>query len=100
MKRTILIVVSTLALAGLLVCDIGWPKASLAEESPAARAAATPEAAANLIPKETIAETSASATPGAEAEEASDQNIQRSAETAPYSAEPGSAASSLEFPAD
>ena len=68
MKRAFLIVVSALALVGLLIADIAWPKASSAEEipaaAPAAQAAATPDAAASSVPQEATAETSGSASEG------------------------------------
>jgi len=86
MKRAVLIIVSGLALVGLLFADIAWPKASIAEESPApapaAQAAATPEAAASSVPKEAAAETSESASQGTEAEEASAQSMPGSVEDA------------------
>ena len=86
MKRAVLIVVSGLALAGLLIADIAWPKASTAEEipaaAPAAQAGATPEAAASSVPKEATAEKSESASQGTEAEEASAQNMPGSVEDA------------------
>jgi hypothetical protein len=78
MKRAGLIAVSSLALAGLLIADVAWPKASTADEipvaAPAAVAAATPEAAASSIPKEATAETSESSSQGTTVEEASTQN--------------------------
>jgi hypothetical protein len=83
MKRAVLIVVSGLALVGLLIADIAWPKASTAEEipaaAPAAQAAATPEAAASSIPTETTAE---GACQGTVAEEASAQSMPGSFEDA------------------
>ena len=86
MKRAVLIVVSGLALAGLLIADIAWPKASTAGETPAAAPAAeanaTPEAAASSVPKPATAETSESASQGTEAEEASAQSMPGSVEDA------------------
>jgi hypothetical protein len=84
MKRALLIVVSALVLAGFLIAAIAWPKASIAEEIPAAVPAAdasTAEAATSSVPKEAVAETSDSASQGTKAEEASVQNKQGSAET-------------------
>lgn len=105
MKRTFLIIISALALAGLLISDIAWPKASSADEIPgavpAARAAATPETAGSSVPKEAVPEISASVSPGAKAEEASEQKIERSAENASeLPTKPGSVATDTEFPAD
>lgn len=86
MKRAVLIVVSALALVGLLIADIAWPKASTAEETPAAAPAAeanaTPQAAANSVPKEATAETSESASQRTKAEEASAQSMPGSVEDA------------------
>ncbi len=86
MKRAVLIVVSGLALVGLLIADIAWPKASTAEEIPAATSAAgtaaTPEAAANSVPKPATAATSESASQGTKAEEASAQSMPGSLEDA------------------
>jgi hypothetical protein len=84
MKRAVLVIVSALALVGLLIADIAWPKASTADEipaaAPAAQAGATPEAAANSVPKEATAETSDSASQGTTAEEAPAQNMPGSVE--------------------
>jgi hypothetical protein len=86
MKRAFLIVVSALALVGLLIADIAWPKASSAEEipaaAPAAQAAATPDAAASSVPQEATAETSGSASEGTQAEEATAQSMPGSVEDA------------------
>ena len=86
MKRAVLIIVSGLALAGLLIADIAYPKTSTAEETPAAapaaEARATPEAAASSVPKSATAETSESVSQGTEAEEASTQNMPGSVEDA------------------
>jgi cytoskeletal protein RodZ len=86
MKRAVLIVVSGLALAGLLIADIAWPKASTADETPAsapaAQAGATPQAAASSVPKPATAETSESASQGTTAEGASAQNMPGSVEDA------------------
>ena len=86
MKRAVLIIVSGLALAGLLVADIAWPKASTAEETPAAapaaQALATPEAATSPIPDEATAKTSEGVSQGTEAEEASAQSMPGSVEDA------------------
>ena len=86
MKRAVLIVVSALALVVLLIADIAYPKASMAEEipaaAPAAEAGATPEAAASSVPKAATAETSDSASQGTKAEEASAQNTPGSVEDA------------------
>ena len=79
MKRAVLIIVSGLALAGLLIADIAWPKASTAEETPAAapaaEARATPDAAASSVPKSATAETSEGASQGTEAAEATAQSM-------------------------
>ena len=86
MKRAFLIIVSALALVGLLIADIAWPKASTAEEIPAAaataRTGATPETAASSVPKEATVETSESASQGIKAEEAKAQSIPGSVEDA------------------
>jgi hypothetical protein len=86
MKRAVLIVVSGLALAGLLIADIAWPKASAAEEipaaAPAAEAGANPEAAARSVPKEATAETSESASQATKAEKPSAQSMPGSVEDA------------------
>lgn len=86
MKRAFLIVISALALAGLLLAEIAWPKASIAEETPAAAPAAEATSpakdATNTAPKEANAETSGGASQGTKAEEASTQNKQGSAEAA------------------
>jgi hypothetical protein len=86
MKRSVLVIVSGLALAGLLIADIAWPKASTADEIPAAapvaQAGTTPEAAASSAPKEATAETSDGASQGTTAEEASAQNTPGSVEDA------------------
>ena len=86
MKRSVLVIVSGLALVGLLIADIAWPKTSTADEipaaAPAAQAGATPEAAASSVPKEATAETSDSASQGTKAEEASAQNTPGSVEDA------------------
>jgi len=86
MKRAVLIIVSALALVGLLIADLAYPKTSIAEETaaaaPAAEAAATPEAAASSVPKEATAETSESISQGTEAEEASAQSMPGSVEDA------------------
>ena len=86
MKRAILIVVSALALVGLLIADIAWPRASTAEEipaaAPAAQAGATPDAAASPVPKEATAETSENASEGTKAEEATAQTMPGSVEEA------------------
>ena len=86
MKRAVLIVVSGLALAGLLIADIAWPKASTAEETPAAapaaEAGATPEAAASSVPKEATAKTSEGVSQGTEAAETSAQSMPGSVEDA------------------
>ena len=86
MKRVFLIVVSALALAGFLLADIAWPKASTAEETPAAapaaEARATPEAAASSVPKSATAETSEGVGEGTEAAEASAQRMPGSVEDA------------------
>jgi hypothetical protein len=86
MKRSVLVIVSGLALVGLLIADIAWPKTSTADEIPAAvpvaQAGATPEAAASSVPKEATAETSDSARQGTSAEEASAQNTPGSVEDA------------------
>lgn len=86
MKRAVLIIVSALAVVGLLVADLAYPKTSIAEDSPAAvptaEAAATPEAAANSVPKSTTAETSESTSQSTEAEEASAQSMPGSVEGA------------------
>jgi hypothetical protein len=99
MKRAVLIIVSALALVGLLIADLAYPKTSIAEESPAAapaaQAAATPEAAASSVPKEATAETSESASQGTEAEEATAQSMPGSVEDAlDQLNEPASAAGS------
>ena len=84
MNRAVLIVVSGLALVGLLIADVAWPKATIAEEmpaaAPAAQAGATPEAAASSIPKEATAETSEGVSQGTEAEEASAHSMPGSLE--------------------
>ena len=86
MKRAFFIVISALALAGLLLADIAWPNATIAEETPAAAPAAEATAPAkeptNTAPKEANAETSDSAGQGTKAAEASTQNKQGSAEAA------------------
>ena len=92
MKRAVLIVVSGLALVGLLIADLAYPKASIAEETsaaaPAAQAAATPEAATapeaatSSVPKDAIAEAPDSASQGTKAEEASAQSMPGSIEAA------------------
>jgi len=86
MKRSVLVIVSGLALVGLLIADIAWPKTSTADEipaaAPAAQAGATPEAAASSIPKEATAATSDSASQGTTAEDASAQNMPGSVEDA------------------
>ena len=86
MKRAVLIVVSALALVGLLIADIAWPRASTAEEipgaAPAAQAGATPDAAASPVPKEATAETSENASEGTKAEEATAQTMPGSVEDA------------------
>jgi hypothetical protein len=102
MKRAVLIIVSALALVGLLIADLAYPKTSIAEESPAAapaaQAAATPEAATSSVPKNATAETSESASQGTEAEEATAQSMPGSVEDAldqlnePAGAESASAA--------
>lgn len=88
MKRAVLIVVSALALVGLLIADIAWPKSSIAEEIPApaataaaAEAASTPAAASSSAPKQATAEMSDSAGQGNEAEKASAQSMPGSVET-------------------
>ena len=74
MKRAVLIIVSALALVGLLIADIAWPKASIAEETPAAepaaKAAATPEVAVSPAPNEPVAETPDSTSQGTKAQDA------------------------------
>ena len=79
MKRALLIAISALALAGFLIADIAWPKASIAEdtpaEEPAAKAAATPEAATSSAPKEPTAETYDSSSQGTKAEDAAAQSM-------------------------
>jgi len=86
MKRAVLIIVSALALVGLLIADLAYPKTSIAEETPAAapaaQAAATPEAAASSVPKSAIAETSESVSQVTEAEEATAQSMPGSVEDA------------------
>jgi hypothetical protein len=86
MKRAVLIIVSALALVGLLIADLAYPKTSIAEEipaaAPAAQAGATPEAAASSIPKSATAETSESVSQGTEAEEATAQSMPGSVEDA------------------
>ena len=86
MKRAVLIIVSAVALVGLLIADIAWPKASIAEEipaaAPAAEANATPQAAASSVPKEATAQTPESASQAIKAEEASAQNMPGSFEDA------------------
>jgi hypothetical protein len=86
MKRAVLIIVSALALVGLLIADLAYPKTSIAEESPAAapaaQAAATPEAAASSVPNEATAKKSESASQGTEAEEASAPSMPGSVEDA------------------
>ena len=92
MKRAVLIIVSALALVGLLIADLAYPKASIAEETsaaaPAAQAAATPEAATapeaatSSVPKDAIAEAPENASQGTKAEEASAQSMPGSIEAA------------------
>ena len=92
MKRAVLIIVSALALVGLLIADLAYPKASIAEETPAAapaveaaatpEAASAPEAAASTVPKNAIAEAVDSASQGTKAEEASAQSMPGSIEAA------------------
>ena len=86
MKRAVLIIVSALALVGLLIADLAYPKTSIAEETPAAapaaEAGATPEAAASSVPKSATAETSEGASQGTEAEETSAQTMPGSVEDA------------------
>ena len=86
MKRAVLIIVSALALVGLLIADLAYPKTSIAEDTPAAapaaQAGATPEAAASSVPKSAAAETSESVSQGAEAEEATAQSMPGSFEDA------------------
>jgi hypothetical protein len=77
MKRGLLIVISALALAGFLIADTAWPKASIAEETPAAAAAnaATPEAATSPAPKDPIAEMSDSTSQGTKVEDTAAQTM-------------------------
>ena len=92
MKRAVLIVVSAIALVGLLIADIAYPKTSIAEESPAAEpaaqaaatpeAASVPEAATSSVPKNAIAEAPDSASQGTKAEEASAPGMPGSIEAA------------------
>jgi FtsZ-interacting cell division protein ZipA len=92
MKRAVLIIVSALALVGLLIADLAYPGASIAEETPAAapaaEAAATPEAASaqdaatSAVPKDAIAEAPDSASQDTKAEEASTQGMPGSVEDA------------------
>ena len=86
MKRAVLIIVSALALVGLLIADIAYPKASIAEEisaaAPAAEAAATPEAATSSVPKNAIAEAPDSASQATKPEEASAPSMPGSIEDA------------------
>src|SRR5258708_20561233 len=92
MKRAVLIIVSALVLVGLLIADLAYPKASIAEETPAAAAAAqaaatpeaasAPEAATSSVPKDATAEAPDSASEGTKAEEASAQSMPGSIEAA------------------
>ena len=92
MKRAVLIIVSALALVGLLIADLAYPKSSIAEETPAAapaaqaaatpEAATAPEAATSSVPKDAIAEAPENASQGTKAEEASAQSMPGSIEAA------------------
>jgi hypothetical protein len=86
MKRAVLVIVSALALVGLLVADIAYPKTSIAEEipaaAPAAQAAATPEAATSSVPIEATAAAPDSASQDTKAEDASAQSMPDSIEAA------------------
>jgi hypothetical protein len=80
MKRAFLIIISALAVVGLLIADVAWPKASIADEIPvpaaSAEAASTPKAASSSVPMEAVPKTSESASQGIKAGEASDQSNQ------------------------
>jgi hypothetical protein len=104
MKRAVLIIVSALALVGLLIADLAYPKASIAEDTPAAapaaeaaatpEAASAPEAATSSVPKDAIAEAPDSANQGTKAVEASAQSMPGSIEAGLEQLdEPASAAS-------
>ena len=92
MKRAVLIIVSALALVGLLIADLAYPKSSIAEETPAAapaaqaaatpEAASAPEAATSPVPKDAIAEAPDSASQDTKGEEASAQGMPGSIEAA------------------
>jgi len=108
MKRAVLIVVSALALVGLLIADLAYPKTSIAEEIPAAApgaeaaatpgAASVPETATGSVPKNAIAEAPDSASQGTEAEEASAQSMPGSIEAALDQLDEPAAAASASAP--